>query len=91
MKHKQGKEAEGESNRFDWNSNLRGLLDEFLDVVLAEAAMASVVDLSDEGDGLRLAHRHHPNLVRRNTGPLRRLLHPRQHRPQGQRRRAFGR
>lgn len=69
--------------------NLRGLLDDLLDVILTEAAVADVVDLADEGYGLRLADRHHSNLLRRPTASLRRLLGPGEHRAEGRRGGAF--
>ena len=66
--------------------NLRRLVDELLDVVLAEAAVARVVDAPDDRHRLGLAHRHHAHGPRRAPRPRRRLLRARQHRPERRRR-----
>ena len=42
-----------------WGYNLGGLVDELVDVVLAEAAVAGIVHAVDDAHGLRLVHRHH--------------------------------
>lgn len=64
------RDAEGEEE------DLRRLLDDLLDIVLAETAVPDVVDLADKGDRLGLAHSHHPDPIRRPAGPLSSLLHP---------------
>lgn len=71
--------------------NLRRLGDELLDVVLAEAAVAGVVEFPHHRHRLRLPHRHHPHRLRRAPRPLRRLRRAPQHRPQRRRRRALRR
>ena len=53
---------------------LRSFLDDFLDVILAEAAMAGVVDLPEDGGRLRLANRHHSDIVGAAAGLLGRQL-----------------
>lgn len=50
---------------------LRSFLDELLDVVLSKVAVAGVIDLAYEGDGLCLADSHQPDLVRPATATLR--------------------
>jgi hypothetical protein len=65
--------------------NLRGLGDELLDVVLAEAAVAGVVELPQHRPGLGLPHRHHSHRPRRATRPLRCAPSKCQHGPQSRR------
>ena len=73
------------SNRRIERTNLRSFLDEFLDVVLAEAAVAGIVDLADDGDRLRLADGDNPDLLGRAARSLGGLVDALQHRPQRRR------
>lgn len=69
--------------------HLRGLIHQLLCIVLAKVAVAGVVELADEGGGLRLANGYDADGLRRASRPLRRLPHPVENRPQRCCRRAF--
>lgn len=62
--------------------HLRSFLDDFLDVVFAEASVTSVVELANHGNGFGLRNRHDPDSVGFGAGSLRRLLHTEHHRPE---------
>lgn len=62
--------------------HLRGFIDDFLDVIFAEASVTCIVELANHRNGFGFGYRNDPDPVGFGASSLRRLLNSEYHRPQ---------
>ena len=66
--------------------NLRSFFNDFLNVILAKASVASIVNLTNDGHRLGLANSYDSDMLRPTTGPFGGLLYSLKHGPERRRR-----